>query len=106
MYGFLASFSSPQSIFADIFLLISCFVTTFQKTGNMSNLFKIAIFHINCNFIGKVSPIYGFLAGFSSPLSIFAEINYLFPVLSPLSKKQEICQFFPKSHYFTSIVSS
>ena len=38
--------------------------------------------------------MYGFLAGFSSPESIFAEINYLFPVLSPLFKKQEICQFF------------
>ena len=30
----------------------------------------------------------------------------LFPVLSPLFKKQEIYQFFPKSHYFTSIVTS
>ena len=51
--------------------------------------------------------MYGILAGFSSLESIFAEINYLFPGLSPLFKKQEICQvFFPKSHYFTSIVTS
>ena len=33
----------------------------------------IALFHINCYFIGKVSLMYGFLAGFSSPESIFAE---------------------------------
>ena len=72
MYGYLVGFSSPESIFAEK-ILISCFVT---KTGNM--LFfpknrkyvifpKIALFHINCYFIGKVSPMYGFLAGFSSP---------------------------------------
>ena len=30
MYGFLAGFSSPESIFAEK-LLISCFVTTFKK---------------------------------------------------------------------------
>ena len=36
---------------------------------------KIALFHTNCYFIGKVmvSPMYGFLAGLSSPESIFAE---------------------------------
>ena len=38
--------------------------------------------------------MYGILAGFSSPESIFAEKNYLFPGLSPLFKKQEICQVF------------
>ena len=77
MYGFLAGFSSPESIFAEK-ILISCFVT---KTGNMLLFPKIALFHINCYFIGKVSPMYGFLAGFSSPESIFAEKKYLFPVL-------------------------
>ena len=77
IYGFLAGFSSPKSIFAEK-ILISCFVT---KTGNMLFFPKIALFHINCYFIGKVSPIYGFLAGFSSPKSIFAEKNYLSPVL-------------------------
>ena len=39
---------------------------------------KIALFHINCYFIGKVSSMYGFLAGFSSPESIFAENNTYF----------------------------
>ena len=51
-------------------ILISCFVT---KTGNMLFFPKIALFHINFYFIGKVSPMNGFLAGFSSPESIFAE---------------------------------
>ena len=60
MYGFLAGFSSPESIFAEK-SLISCFVT---KTGNMFFFLpKIALFHINCYFKGKVSPIYGFLTG-------------------------------------------
>ena len=82
-------------------ILISCFVT---KTGNMSFfLSKIALFHNNCYFIGKVSPMYGFLAGFSSPESILLK-NYLSPVMSPLFKKQEICQFFPKLHYFTQLL--
>ena len=39
---------------------------------------KMALFHINCYFIGKVSPMYGFLAGFSSPESIFALKNTYF----------------------------
>ena len=56
-------------------ILISCFVT---KTGNMLFFPKIALFHINCYFIGKVRPMYGFLADFSSPESIFAEKNTYF----------------------------
>ena len=75
MYGFLAGFSSPESIFAEKKILISYFVT---KTGNMLLFPKIALFHINCYFIGKVSPMFGFLAGFSSPESIFAEKNTYF----------------------------
>ena len=75
MYGFLAGFSSPESIFAEKKILISCFVT---KTGNMLFFPKISLFHINCYFIGKVSPMYGFQAGFSSPESIFAEKNNYF----------------------------
>ena len=62
----------------------------------MSIFPKIALFHIYCYFIGKVSPMYGFLASFSSPESIFADINYLFHILSQLFKKQEICHFFSK----------
>ena len=77
MYGFLAGFSSPESIFAEK-ILISCFVT---KTGSMLFSPKITLFHINCYFIVKVSPMYGFLAGFSSPESFFAENKNLFPVL-------------------------
>ena len=83
MYSFLAGFSSPESIFAEK-ILISCFVTKtgnmlfFPKTGNMLFFPKIALFHINCYLIGKVSPIYSFLAGFSSPESIFAEKNTYF----------------------------
>ena len=69
MYGFLAGFSSPESIFAEK-VLISFFVT---KTGNMLFFPKIASFQINCYYIGKLSQMYGFLAGFSSPESIFAE---------------------------------
>ena len=75
MYSFLAGFSSPESIFAEK-ILISCFVT---KTGNMLFFPKIALFHINCYFIGKVSPMFGFRAGFSSPESSFAE--KILPVL-------------------------
>ena len=75
MYSFLAGFSSPESIFLLKKKLVSCFG---YKTGNkfffqQKNGFpKIALFHINCYFIGKVSPMFGFLAGFSSPESIFA----------------------------------
>ena len=39
---------------------------------------KIALFHINCYFIGTVSLMYGFVAGLSSPESIFAEKNTYF----------------------------
>ena len=53
MYGFLDGCSSPNPFLLNK-LLISCFVTTFQKTGNMSIVSKIALFHINCYFIGKV----------------------------------------------------
>ena len=56
------------------FVTIFCFG---DKTGNMY-FSKIALFHINCYFIGKVSPMYSFLAGFSSPESIFAENNAYF----------------------------
>ena len=45
-------------------------LVTKQEICNI--LSKIALFHTNCYFIGKVSPMYGFLAGFSSPESIFA----------------------------------
>ena len=76
MYGF----SWPVLVLRNPFLLknllISCFVTNLKKTGNMSFFSsEIALFHINCYFISKVSPMfmYGFLAGFSSPGSIFAE---------------------------------
>ena len=54
-------------------------------------------------FIGKVSPMYGFLAGFSSPESIFAEKNTYF-LFCNQNRKYVI--FSPKSHYFTSIVTS
>ena len=91
MYGFLAGLSSPESIFAKINYLFPVLSPLF-KNRKYVNFSKIALFHTNCYFIGKVSPMYGFLASFSSPESIFAEVNYLFPVLSPLFKKQEICQ--------------
>ena len=98
MYGFLAGFSSPESIFAEK-KLISCFVT---KTGNMLFFPKSHYFtsiFINCYFIGKVSPMYGLLAGFSSPESIFAEKNTYFLFCNQnrkyviFSQKQEICYF-------------
>ena len=107
MYGFLAGFSSPESIFAEK-ILICCFVT---KTGNMLFFPKIALFHINYYFIGKVSPMYGFLAGFSSPESILMKKILISCFVTKTGnilfffQKQEICYFFPKSHYFTSIVT-
>ena len=84
MYGFLAGFTSPKSIFAEkitYFLFCNQNRKYVTKTGNMLFFPKIALFHINRYFIGKVSPMFGFLAGFSSPESIFAEKKYLFPVL-------------------------
>ena len=39
MYGFQAGFSSPESIFVEK-LLISCFVNTFQKIGQIVKFFK------------------------------------------------------------------
>ena len=108
MYGFLAGFSSPESIFAE--------KNTYFLFCNQNRKYvifpKIALFHINCYFIGKVSKIYGFLAGFSSPESIFAEKNTYFLFCNHnrkyviFSQKQVILYFFPKSHYFTSIVTS
>ena len=79
MYGFLAGFSSPESIFAEkntYFMFCNQnrkYVIFSQKQEKVLFYPKIALFHINCYFIGKVSPMYGFLAGFSSPESIFAE---------------------------------
>ena len=56
--------------------------------------------------------MYGFLAGFSSPESIFAGKNTYFLFCNEnrkyvsFSQTQEICYFSPKLHYFTSIVTS
>ena len=77
MYGFLAGFSCAESIFA----IKNTYFLFCNQNRKLLFFPKIALFHINCYFIGKVSPIYGFLAGFSSPKSIFAEKFYLFPVL-------------------------
>ena len=49
-----------------------------SKNRKYVNFSKIALFQINCYFIDKVIPMYGFLAGFSSPESIFAENNTYF----------------------------
>ena len=71
---YVTGFSSPESIFAE--------KNTYFLFCNQNRKYvifpKIALFHINCYFIGKVSPMYGFLAGFSSPESIFAENNTYF----------------------------
>ena len=79
------------------FVTISCFG---DKTGNMYFFpSKIALFHINCYFIGKVSPVYGFLAGLNFPESIFAEKNTYFLFCNQnrkyviFSQKEEICYF-------------
>ena len=93
MYGFLANFSCPEYIFDEKYLFF-CFVTTFQKSAHMSIFSTIALFHINSYFIGKVSPMYGFLAGFSSPESIFAEkITYLL-FCRHLKKNRKYVKFF------------
>ena len=100
MYGFLAGFSFPESILLFFFLCPVCH--HFSKNRKYVNFSKIALFHINFYFIGYVSPMYGFLAGFSFPESILL-FFFLFPVLSPLFKKQEICKFFQNriiSHQF------
>ena len=71
MFGFLAGFSSPESIFAGkntYFLFCNQNRKYVTKTGNMLFFPKIALFHINCYFIGKVSAMYGFMAGFSFPV--------------------------------------
>ena len=94
MYGFLAGFSSPESIFAEK-ILISCFVT---KTGNMLFFPKVALFYINCYFIGKVSPMYGILAGLvlrnpfllKNTYFLFCNQNRKYVIFS---QKQEICYF-------------
>ena len=44
--------------------------------------------------------MYGFPVGFSSPESIMADQNDLFPVFSTNFKKLEICQFSPKVNLF------
>ena len=72
MYGILAGYSSPESIFAEK-ITYFLFCHHFSKIGNMSNFYNIALFHINCYFIGKVSDMHSFPGGFSSPESIFAE---------------------------------
>ena len=95
-----------RNSFLLIKLLISCFVTIFQKQDICQIFSKIAFFHINCYFIGKVSPMYGFLAGFSSLESIFAENITYFLFCHHFSKKEGNMSIFPKSHYFTSIVTS
>ena len=86
MYSFLAGFSSPESIFAEkntyfLFCNQNRKYVIFPKNRKYVIFPKIALFHINSYLIGKVSPMYSFLAGFSSPESIFAEKKYLFPVL-------------------------
>ena len=91
MYGFLAGFSSPESIFAEKYLFPV--FSPLLKNRKYVNFSQIALFHINCYFIGKVSPMYGFLAGFSSLESIFAE-KLLISCFFTTFIKQEICQFF------------
>ena len=101
MYGFLAGFSSPESIFAEknIYFL-------FCNQNRKYVIFpKIALFHINCYFIGKVSPMYGFLAGFSSPESIFAEKNIHF-LFCNQNRKYVIFPKIALFHIKTSIVTS
>ena len=113
MYGFLAGFSSPESIFAEkntYFLFCNQnrkYVIFFSQKQEICYFFpKIALFHINCYFIGKVSPMYGFLAGLSSPESIFAEINTYFMFCNQnrkyviFSQKQEKVLFYPKIALF------
>ena len=86
VYGFLGSFDSPEFIFAE---KNTCFLFChhFSKTGNMSIFSKIALFHINCYFIGKVSPMYGFLAGLSSPELIIVIISKTIKKISSKSKR-------------------
>ena len=71
MYGFLTGLNSPESIFDKKYLFPV--LSPLFKKQEICQFSKIALFHINCYFIAKVSPIYGFLAGFSSSESIFAE---------------------------------
>ena len=73
MYGFLASFSSPESIFAEINYLLPVLSPLFKKQEICHFFSKIALFHINCYLTGKVSTMYSFLTSFSSPELILAD---------------------------------
>ena len=107
IYGFLAGFNSPKSIFAEkITYFLFCNqnrkYVIFPQNRKYVIFSKIALFHINCYFIGEVSPMYGFLAGFSCAESIFSEKNTYFLFCN---QNRKYVFFFPKSHYFTSIVT-
>ena len=90
MYGFLAGFSSPESIFAE---KKTSFLFCNQNRKYVIFFTQIALFHINCYFIGKVSPMYGFLAGVSSPGSIFALKKILISCF--VTKTENMLFFYP-----------
>ena len=60
--------------------------------------------HLSYIFIGKVSTMYGFVAGFSSSESILADKNVLFPVLATDLEEREICQFSPQNHLISHLL--
>ena len=76
MYGYLAGFSFPKSIFA-VFSSNFLFCHHFSKNRKYVNFSKIALFHINCYFRGK---------GFRRTKNIqkvvhCAHITYIVPII-------------------------
>ena len=89
MHDFLAGFNSPESVLADQNDLFSVFATDFEKREFCKFFPKPHYFTIKpplFQYIGNVSTMYDFLAGFSSPESILANQNDLFSVFATDSR--------------------
>ena len=93
MYDFLNVFSSPESILADQKDLFSVFATGFEKRELCKFSPKTTLFHIYWYFIGNVSTMFDFLAGFSSPEFLWLiERKDLISVFATDFEKREFCK--------------
>ena len=100
MHDFLAGFNSPESVLADQNELFSVFTTDFEKREFCKFSPKTTVFHIYWYYIGNVSTMHDFLAGFNYPESVLADQNDLFSVFATDFEKREFCKFFPKTTLF------
>ena len=84
--------------------LITVFETGFEKREFSKFFPKTTLFHIYWYYIGNVSTMYNFLAGFrgpfSSPEAILADQKDLISVFATYFMKREFCNFFPKTTIF------